>query len=93
MDVMSHRHPRGAAAGDAPWFRSNRRRSLVISVLLFAVVLALRFSIGTADDAIALLFSLPIALIAVTFGSGRASRRAPSRSGCSGSGRWSSPPT
>ncbi|GAB2696501.1 hypothetical protein [Thalassiella azotivora] len=60
--------PLEGARGDGPWFRGRPLAAVVVVAALFAGVLGLRFAIGTADDALALLYALPIALVAVAFG-------------------------
>jgi hypothetical protein len=51
-----------------PWFHRSPALSVVVSVLLYAGIFALRLSGGTSAEATALFFVLPIALLAVTFG-------------------------
>lgn len=51
-----------------PWFERHPRRAIFVSVVLFVVVTAFRFGVGDAEDAIALLFVLPVALVAMGFG-------------------------
>ncbi|MFF0341649.1 hypothetical protein [Kribbella sp. NPDC004875] len=51
-----------------PWFRQHPRIVLAVAGLLFASVLLLRVFAGELVDASTLLFTLPVALIAVAFG-------------------------
>lgn len=51
-----------------PWFRRSPAASIAVAVVLFGGVLAMRLLTGTAKDATTLLFCLPIALLAITFG-------------------------
>lgn len=51
-----------------PWFRQHPTAALVVAGLLFASVWAVRLADGDAVDASMLLFTLPVALIAVAFG-------------------------
>jgi hypothetical protein len=51
-----------------PWFRMHPRWALVVAVVLFGGVFALRLSAGQPDDVINLLYALPIALVALAFG-------------------------
>jgi hypothetical protein len=61
--------PRGPErALSAPWFRRRPRLALLVAGLLFAAVLVLRLLHGTPDDAYSMLYALPVALVATTFG-------------------------
>jgi signal transduction histidine kinase len=51
-----------------PWFRSHPRLALAVAVLLAAAVFVLRLTAGGADDVVNLLYTLPIALVALAFG-------------------------
>ncbi|MFG1912331.1 hypothetical protein [Kribbella sp. NPDC048928] len=62
MSVLSGGSPR------EPWFRQHPRLVLMVAGVLFAGVLVLRLFAGDAVDATTLLFTLPVALIAVAFG-------------------------
>lgn len=53
---------------EVPWFAARPPVTVAVVVLLFAGVLALRLSVSGADEAVTLLYSLPIALAAVAFG-------------------------
>lgn len=64
MDPTLDRGPRD----DVPWFHRQPRLTVVVAIVLFAAVLVLRLSVGDAEDAINLLHSLPVALIALAFG-------------------------
>lgn len=64
MDGMLDLSPREAG----PWFRARPRAALGVSVLLFGAVLALRLADDKATDAISMLYTLPVALVALAFG-------------------------
>ena len=51
-----------------PWFDRRPRRAIAIASALFLAVFLLRISVGDERDAIAMLYVLPIALIAISFG-------------------------
>lgn len=51
-----------------PWFRRHPGLVLPVAALLFATVLALRLLSGTPVDAYSMLYALPVALLAATFG-------------------------
>ncbi|MGW5194520.1 hypothetical protein ACWEOO_35050 [Kribbella sp. NPDC004138] len=51
-----------------PWFRQHPAAALVVAGMLFASVWVVRLIDGDAVDATMLLFTLPVALIAVAFG-------------------------
>jgi signal transduction histidine kinase len=59
---------RDRQVGSGPWFASRPVLTISVAVALFAAVLALRFAVDRVDDAVTLLFCLPVALLAVTFG-------------------------
>ncbi|HEY3560587.1 MAG TPA: hypothetical protein VGL05_24145 [Kribbella sp.] len=65
MNVMA---ARSAGSPREPWFRQHPAIVLVVAGVLFACVLSLRFLDGGAVDATTLLFTLPVALVAVAFG-------------------------
>lgn len=69
MDAM---FSRGADAHrqvtQMPWFRERPHVTLVVATLLFVGVFALRMLIGAPEDAINLLYALPVALVALAFG-------------------------
>ena len=50
-----------------PWFWLNRRLAVAVSVVLFAFVFVLQWSVGGVEDPIASLYVLPVALLALTF--------------------------
>ena len=61
--------PRSRSADAAgPWFRARPRAALVVSVVLFAAVFVLRLADGSASDAVSMLYTLPVALVALAFG-------------------------
>jgi hypothetical protein len=51
-----------------PWFDRRPARALAVAGALFLGIFALRSSVGDADDAIAMLYVLPISLVAIGFG-------------------------
>ncbi len=51
-----------------PWFREWPQWTIAVAVALFAGVFALRLSTGGPDDAINMLYALPVALVALAFG-------------------------
>jgi len=51
-----------------PWFDRRPARAVAVAGTLFAGVFALRSGVGGADDAIAMLYVLPISLLAIGFG-------------------------
>jgi len=51
-----------------PWFRQRPVVALGVAGVLYVVVFLLRVLAGGPDDAYALLFVLPVALVAITFG-------------------------
>lgn len=51
-----------------PWFHRRPRVTVAVAIALFAAVLALRLSVGRTDDAVNMLYTLPIALVALAFG-------------------------
>ncbi len=57
----------GHAPGD-PWFRRRPALALAVAVVLYAVVLVFRLLEGTPGDAYSMLYGLPVALIAISFG-------------------------
>jgi signal transduction histidine kinase len=65
-----------AAAGESrvpedrlvPWFRQRPGWALGVAAALFVIVFAARLLAGDAEDAVSLLYALPVALVAVSFG-------------------------
>lgn len=51
-----------------PWFRRRPRAAAGVATVLFLAVTVLRFASGDERDATALLFALPITLLALAFG-------------------------
>src|SRR5690349_8047758 len=51
-----------------PWFRRHPSLALAVAGILFAGVLCLRMFFGSPVDAYSMLYALPIALVATTFG-------------------------
>jgi K+-sensing histidine kinase KdpD len=54
--------------GTTPWFRERPQLTVAVAIALFAGVFALRLSMGGPDDAINMLYALPVALVALAFG-------------------------
>lgn len=59
---------RTEAARPGPWFRWHPGLAVGVALALYAAVFALRLAVHGVSDAITLLFVLPIALLAVAFG-------------------------
>jgi hypothetical protein len=57
-----------ARGNRGPWFWQHPRWAVVVAVSLFAGVLVLRFSVAGVADSISVLYVLPVALLALTFG-------------------------
>lgn len=51
-----------------PWFVQRPRRAVALALALFAAVFAARLTFGTVADDTCLLYTLPISLLAITFG-------------------------
>lgn len=51
-----------------PWFRDRPRATIAVAAVLFAGIFAMRITLGGAADGAAMLYVLPIALVAVAFG-------------------------
>jgi hypothetical protein len=51
-----------------PWFGTDPRAALVVAVLLFLGVTVLRFAGDEPSDASVMLYTLPVALVALAFG-------------------------
>lgn len=51
-----------------PWFDRRPRRAIAVASALFVAIFLLRMSVGDERDAIAMLYLLPISLIAIGFG-------------------------
>ena len=59
------------AAGPAhwmPWYREHPRSAAMLAILLFVLVTAGHFLVDGAGEAVDILYCLPVALLAVTFG-------------------------
>ena len=54
--------------GTGPWFWLRPALAVTVSALLFVGIIVLRWSVGDADDAISMLYVLPVALLALSFG-------------------------
>ncbi len=69
MDGVTALSEPSAARGQAgPWFRARPHTALAVAALLFAAVLAVRLFDQVATDAISMLYTLPVALVALAFG-------------------------
>jgi hypothetical protein len=51
-----------------PWYRSHPRAAILIAAGLFAAVSLVQFLVNGNGEAVDILYSLPVALLAVTFG-------------------------
>jgi len=51
-----------------PWFRRRPRQALTVAGAMFVAILALRLADSGAADAVSVLYVLPVALLALTFG-------------------------
>lgn len=60
--------PSRTPSGEMPWFRDRPRLTVTVAGVLFVGVFALRLSVGDPSDAINMLYTLPVALIALAFG-------------------------
>ena len=56
------------ARGTGPWFWLNPELAMVVSIVLFVGIFVLRWSVGEVADSIAMLYVLPVALLALSFG-------------------------
>lgn len=54
----------------APWFRERPRTAIVVASGLFVGILVLQVVVVSAEDELSMLYVLPIALLAMAFGSG-----------------------
>jgi K+-sensing histidine kinase KdpD len=54
--------------GNGPWFWLRPDLAAVVSIALFVGIFALRWSVGGVADSIAMLYVLPVALLALSFG-------------------------
>lgn len=52
----------------APWFRERPGRTVAVAAALFGAVFALRMLGNAPEDAVTMLYALPIALLALAFG-------------------------
>ena len=58
----------GGSPVQGPWFRTHPRATVAVAAALFVVVFVLRLTVGTVTDVVSMLYTLPIALLAVAFG-------------------------
>lgn len=54
--------------GTGPWFWLRPALAVTVSAVLFLGIIVLRWTVGGAEDAISMLYVLPVALLALTFG-------------------------
>lgn len=66
-DMSTHALP-PATPSRGPWFRRRPRIALAVIVSLYVVVLSARLMTGSPADAYSMLYVLPVALAATTFG-------------------------
>lgn len=59
---------RRRSVGEGPWFRGRPLAAILVAVVLFAGVFVLRLFTDDPADVVTTLYTLPIALLAVTFG-------------------------
>jgi hypothetical protein len=62
------RPARDARGTQRAWFRERPQWAATVAAALFAGVFTLRLTTGNTDDAINMLYALPVALVALTFG-------------------------
>lgn len=68
VTVLLEPRTRGRSADADPWFRARPRAALVVSVVLFGAVFVVRLADGSTSDAVSMLYTLPVALVALAFG-------------------------
>ena len=66
--MATDRSGRPGVTGAGPWFSRSAGATIAVAVALFAALFVLRLTVGDPDDAVSMLFALPIALVAVAFG-------------------------
>jgi len=54
--------------GTGPWFRRQPRLAIAVAGVLFVAIFVWRLSVAGTEDAITVLYALPVALVAVAFG-------------------------
>lgn len=59
---------RNGFGGDLPWFKGRPRWVVGVAAVLYLSVFLLRLLVGEAEDALNMLYALPVALIALAFG-------------------------
>lgn len=58
----------GAPVTRDPWFQRRPKLVLAVAAVLYAAVLTVRLLVGTPVDAYSMLYALPVALVATSFG-------------------------
>ena len=53
--------------GERPWFQGHRRMAVVVAAALYLAVFAVSLAVSRGED-VDMLYALPVALLAVTFG-------------------------
>ena len=56
------------AGGRGPWFWLRPERAAAVSIALFAGISLLQWSVAGVSDSVCMLFVLPVALLAISFG-------------------------
>jgi len=65
---MNTRRPASIFSDDGPWFLGHRRIAAGVALVLYGAVFVLTLVAPTTADDVVVLYALPIALVAVTFG-------------------------
>lgn len=61
-------HPPDLVTRAGPWFRRRPRQALTVAGAMFVAIFTLRVAETAAADAVSVLYVLPVALLALTFG-------------------------
>jgi hypothetical protein len=62
------RQGQGSQGSHLPWFRDRPALTVGVAAVLFVAVFAVRLLVGDVEDALNLLYTLPVALVAMAFG-------------------------